>query len=66
MDRLSYLLRQAGTRGMSDKHQLMRHTADTLDEVECMLSAINRAFDRGDMDFVKLRLKHIANLLGCE
>ena len=66
MDRLSHLLRQAGARGKTDKHRLMRQAADTLDEVECTLSAINRAFDRGDINLVKLRLKHIAKLLGCE
>jgi hypothetical protein len=63
MDRLSHLLRQAGMRGMSEKHQLMHHAADALVEVEHTMTAIDRAIERGDMDLVKLRLKHIANLL---
>jgi len=66
VDRLSYQLRQAGGRGKTDKHRLMRYAADTLDEVERTLSAINCAIERGDMNVVMLRLKRIEKLLGCE
>jgi hypothetical protein len=66
VDRLSHLLRQAGARGTSDKHRLMRHAADTLDEVEIALEEVTLALDRGDRGLVRLRLKLIAKLLGCE
>ena len=66
MDHLSYLLRRAGSRALSDKHRLMRHAAEALADVEHTLVAIDRAIERGDMDVVKLRLKHIAKRLGHE
>ena len=66
MDRLSHLLRQAGARGPSDKHRLMRHAADTLEEIEIALDEITLALDRGDRGLVRLRLKLNARLLGCE
>ena len=66
MDRLSYQLRQAGGRGKTDKHRLIRHVADTLDHVEYTLEVISLALERGDMGVVRLRLKHIEKLLGCE
>jgi len=66
VDRLSHLLRQAGARGTSDKHRLMRHAADTLEEIEIALDEITLALDRGDRGLVRLRLKLIARLLGCE
>jgi hypothetical protein len=65
-DRLSHPLRQAGGRGKTDKHRLMRHAADTLDAVETTLAAIDRALERGDINVVVLRLRDIAKLLGCE
>ena len=66
MDRLSYLLHQAGARGLSDKHRLMRHAAYKLGAVEMTLAAIMRALERGDIDVVKLRLRDITKLLGYE
>ena len=66
MDRLSHSLRQAGLRGLSDKHRLMRDAANALDDVERTLAAIMRALERGDIDVVKLRLRDITKLLGYE
>ena len=66
MDRLSHTLRQAGARGKTDKHRLMRQAAATLAEVEDSLAMISLAFERGYVGVVKLRLKHIEKLLGCE
>ena len=66
MDRLSHLLRQAGARGKTDKHRLMRQAAVALADVEHELVAINRAIERGNIYIAKFRLKHIEELLGCE
>jgi len=66
MDRLSHHLRQAGARGTSDKHRLMRQAAATLADVEHELIAINRAIERGNIYIAKFRLKHIEKPLGCE
>jgi hypothetical protein len=66
VDRLSHLLRQAGERGTSDKHRLMRQVAVALADVEHELVAINRAIERGNIYIAKFRLKHIEKLLGCE
>jgi len=66
VDRLSYLLRQAGARGKTDKHRLMRQAAVALADVEHELVAINRAIERGNIYIAKFRLKHIEKLLGCE
>ena len=66
MDRLSHLLRQAGARGKTDKHRLMRQAAVALADVEHELVAINRAIERGNIYIAKFRLKHIEKLLGCE
>ena len=66
MDRLSHLLRQAGARGKTDKHRLMRQAAATLDAIEYALAAITLALERGDMNVVMLRLKRIEKLLGYE
>ena len=66
MDRLSYQLRQAGGRGKTDKHRLMRQAAVALADVEHELVAINRAIGRGNIYIAKFRLKHIEKLLGCE
>ena len=65
-NRLSHLLRQAGARGKTDKHRLMRQAAVALADVEHELVAINRAIERGNIYIAKFRLKHIAKLLGCE
>ena len=66
MDRLSHLLRQAGARGKTDKHRLMRQAAATLAEVEDSLAMISLALERGYVGVVKIRLKRIEKLLGCE
>jgi hypothetical protein len=66
MDRMSHLLRQHAGLSPSYKHRLMCHVADTLDQVEYTLEAISLALERGDMGVVRLRLKHIEKLLGCE
>ena len=65
-NRLSNQLRQAGARGKTDKHRLMRQAAVALDDVEHELVAINREIERGNIYIAKFRLKHIAKLLGCE
>ena len=66
MDRLSHLLRQAGARGKTDKHRLMRQAAVALAEVEDSLAMISLALERGYVGVVKIRLKRIEKLLGCE
>ena len=66
MDRLSHTLRQAGARGKTDKHRLMRQAAATLDAIEYALASITLALERGDMGVVRLRLAQIAKLLVCE
>jgi len=66
VDRLSHILRQAGGRGKTDKHRLMRQAAVALADVEHELLAINRAIERGNIYIAKFRLKHIEKLLGCE
>ena len=66
MDRLSHTLRQAGARGKTDKHRLMRQVAVALAEVEHSLVVISLALERGHVGVVRLRLKHIEELLGCE
>jgi hypothetical protein len=63
-DRLSHLLRQAGARGKTDKHRLMRHAAATLDAVEYALAAISLALERGQTDVAKFYLKDAMKLLG--
>ena len=66
MDRLSHLLRQAGARGKTDKHRLMRQAAATLAEVEDSLAMISLALEHGYVGVVKSRLKRLEKLLGCE
>ena len=66
MDRLSHLLRQAGARGTSDKHRLMRQAAATLAEVEDSLAMISLALEHGYVGVAKSRLKRLEKLLGCE
>jgi len=66
VDRLSHLLRQAGGRGKTDKHRLMRQAAATLAEVEDSLAVISLALERNYLGVVKIRLKCIEKLLGCE
>jgi hypothetical protein len=65
-DQLSLALRHAGGRGTTDKHRLMLRAADAIGEVEQMLAAIDDVMEHGDHDAVKLRLKHIARVLGHE
>jgi hypothetical protein len=62
--RISAALRHASERGATDKHKLMLRAADAIEEIELVMAAIDQDMARGHHDVVKLRLKHIARVLG--
>lgn len=64
--RIAAALYAAGERGESRKHNLMLRAAAAVCDVEYLLVIIHQAMERGDIALVKMRLRDIAKILGCE